>query len=167
MKYLLLLIFISILTSCSQQGEDSDLFTSDSLGTDESGLSLNSLSKINQANQNAYVISGTCVGSSLVSISINSTEVSDSTDCSASSFSLSMDLSTISDSSQVLIEISQDGELDSFEVVKDSTIPQINSVSISDGSYGAGDIISISVDFTENIYSYLHVDSCRLHFVRF
>ena len=151
-KYLLLLIFISILTSCSQQGEDSDLFTSDSLGTDESGLSLNSLSKINQANQNAYVISGTCVGSSLVSISINSTEVSDSTDCSASSFSLSMDLSTISDSSQVLIEISQDGELDSFEVVKDSTIPQINSVSISDGSYGAGDIISISVDFTENIY---------------
>ena len=142
---------MTFLTGCSGQQEDSDLFTSDSLGSEVITLALGELPNINQENQNDYTISGQCNGSDTVSLSINSDEISFDLNCENDSFSKNLDLSTISESSQVFIEVQQLEEVDSVNVLKDSTIAQINSITIADGTYAVGDTISIIIDFTERI----------------
>lgn len=92
-------------------------------------VSIDAIGNILDINKQGYVVSGSCdEEGSIVSVSVGGVSPSTNPTCSSSAFSVSLDVSSISDNASVLVSISQTDAAgntgsDTLNVLKDTIIP--------------------------------------------
>jgi hypothetical protein len=103
---LLTLLFITI--SCFQESSNVSGLISGESQLSLDSLALTTLSPVNSGNQNAYTIAGTCTThDEIVAIKINTNEIETSAVCTLNIFIKIIDMSSITDSTSVNVEVNE------------------------------------------------------------
>lgn len=151
-KYLVLIIFLTVISSCQVKKTDGgSQIISGHVPVGDS-VTLDSLADINAGNTSSYVVSGSCtIDATAVDVTIGTLNFT--TNCTSGAFSIGpVDVSSLVDSSSVTVQAQHSvASPASTTVRKDVVFPNLTADSITSGTYLVGNQIDISVTFDEAV----------------